>query len=87
MGKYFSIKSISKIIAVILAIIMLNFVLIQLNAVIEDNSVLSSADGSLKKTFPSNNQEIDNVEASANKSSSSVVIEESTLRVDRKSVV
>ncbi len=81
MGKYFSIKSISKIIAVILAIIMLNFVLIQLNAVIEDNSVLSSADGSLKKTFPSNNQEIDNVEASANKSSSSVVIEESTLRV------
>ncbi len=81
MGKYFSIKSISKIIAVILAIIMLNFVLIQLNAVIEDNSVLSSADGSLKKTFPSNNQEIDNVEASVNKSSSSVVIEESTLRV------
>ncbi|MDE7216020.1 MAG: D-alanyl-D-alanine carboxypeptidase [Clostridia bacterium] len=81
MGKYFSIKSISKIIAIILAIIILNFMIIQLNTVIENNSIVSNNNRAWEKVAPSQNETFDKVATSVNKSSSSVVIEESTLRV------
>ena len=81
MNKYFSIKSFCKIITVILAVLFLNFIIIQLNTVIEDNSAIISGNRSWEKILPMQNESLDNIGVSANKSSSMVVIEESTLRV------
>ena len=81
MDRYFSIKSFCKIIAVILAVLFLNLMIIQLNAVIEDNPTLISGNKTWEKILPTQSDTLENVGASANKSSASVVIEESTLRV------
>lgn len=81
MNKYFSIKSVCKIIAVILAVLFLNIMNIQLNQVIEDNSALVGGNRVWEKILPTKNESLDNVGAKINKAQSMVVLEESTLRV------
>ena len=81
MNKYFSIKSICKIITTILVIILLIFMFIQLNQVIEDNLEEVGANRAWTKILPTKDESLDSLGASANKASSMVVIEESTLRV------
>ena len=61
MNKYFSIKSFCKIITVILAILFLNFIIVQLNTVIEDNSAIISGNRSWEKILPTQNDSLDNI--------------------------
>ncbi len=81
MGKYFSIKSIYKIITTIIAIIILGFVLFQINAVFQNNITFSSDIFSADVLDKDIDPDASIWPSSANRSSSMVVIEESTLRV------
>ncbi|MBD5086112.1 MAG: D-alanyl-D-alanine carboxypeptidase [Clostridiales bacterium] len=81
MNRYFSIKSVCKIITAILVILLLNFLIIQLNQVFEDNSTVSGSNKAWEKILTTKGDSRDFLDVGANKAQSMVVLEESTLRV------